>query len=345
MELEISNKTILRIIGLTSAFVGLIYLGTIVWRQIVWLLIAFFFALALEPYVSWLSRFMPKKSRFLALTIVFIFAISLIGFVIAVLTPPLISQISQFVKDFPSYFSNFLHANNLISNYIRQHFNISQIISNQQTFVSQAGSAGGWAVGSFVTFISSVAALFTILTFTFFMVLEGPKLLDGFWEIQPASRLEKRKRLLTEMYKTVNGYVNGNLLTSLIATVSTMILLFILRIPYAVALGVLVGLIDLIPLIGATLAAIIVILVGLVFGGLVKGLIILVFFIIYQQIENNILQPIVNSKTVKISPLITAIAALFGVVLAGFFGALVAVPVAASLQILIKNYLVTHRND
>jgi predicted PurR-regulated permease PerM len=121
--------------------------------------------------------------------------------------------------------------------------------------------------------------------------------------------------------------------------------LFILRIPYAVALGVLVGLIDLIPLIGATLAAIIVILVGLVFGGLVKGLIILVFFIIYQQIENNILQPIVNSKTVKISPLITAIAALFGVVLAGFFGALVAVPVAASLQILIKNYLVTHRND
>jgi predicted PurR-regulated permease PerM len=307
--------------------------------------IAFFFALALNPVVSWLSRYMPRKSRLLSLIIVFIIALSLIGFVIAVLAPPLVNQIGQFFKDFPVFLTNFLHSNNFIANYVREHYNVSQIVSNQEAVVKNFTSASGFLLSSLVTLVTSIAALFTILTFTFFMVLEGPKLIDGLWEVQPASKLQKRKRLLIEMYHTVTGYVTGNLLTSLVAAIVTMILLMVLQIPYAVALGVFVGLVDLIPLIGATVGAVIVILVGLVFGGLIKAVIIATFYIIYQQLENHILAPVVYGKTLKISPLITAIAALFGAVLAGFVGALIAIPVAASLQILIKEYLVTHKNE
>jgi predicted PurR-regulated permease PerM len=141
------------------------------------------------------------------------------------------------------------------------------------------------------------------------------------------------------MTKTVSGYVNGNLLTSLIAGVVAAVFLAILKVPYAAALGLLVFVLDLIPMLGATLAAVLVCGFVLVYGGVNPAIVTAIFFIIYQQIENNLLQPFVFSKTVKISPLIAGVAALFGAVLAGLIGALVAIPIAASFQILAKDYL------
>jgi predicted PurR-regulated permease PerM len=170
-------------------------------------------------------------------------------------------------------------------------------------------------------------------------VLEGPKWLELIWRHLPIAREKKYQDLLKQMHGTVTGYVNGNLLTSLIACIATIIVLLVVRSPYPVTLGLLVAVMDLIPLVGATLAAILVVTAVLVFVGPVAAAIVAGFFLIYQLVENNWLQPMVYSKTVEVSPLIVMIALIIGGSLAGFIGALVAIPAAASLQIVLRAWL------
>jgi predicted PurR-regulated permease PerM len=135
-----------------------------------------------------------------------------------------------------------------------------------------------------------------------------------------------------EIYRTVGGYVTGNLLISLIAAVSSAIVLFVLGSDYAIALAVVVAILDLVPLAGATLAAIIVSVVVFIELGWVKGVIIAVFFVIYQQLENHVLQPLIYGRTVQLSPLIVLVAVLIGAELAGILGALAAIPIAGIIQ-------------
>jgi predicted PurR-regulated permease PerM len=179
------------------------------------------------------------------------------------------------------------------------------------------------------------------LVFTFFLVLEWPKWHDIVWKYQDPKKRKRRKELYARMQKTVSGYIGGNLLTSIIAGIVAVIFFAIFKNPYAIALGFMVAIFDLIPMFGALIAAIIAVSVVLVYGGVSQAIITAIFFLVYQQIENNILQPYVFSKTVNISPLIAGVAALFGASLAGLIGALVAIPIAASLQILVKDYLDT----
>jgi predicted PurR-regulated permease PerM len=141
-----------------------------------------------------------------------------------------------------------------------------------------------------------------------------------------------------DIYRTVGGYVTGNLLISLIAGVSTSIVLAVLGVPYWVALGLIVGILDLIPLAGATIAGIIISTVAFLHS-IPAGIIVVVFFIVYQQIENHVLQPIVYGRTVQLSPLAVLISVLIGAELAGVLGALAAIPVAGTLQVLLLDYL------
>jgi predicted PurR-regulated permease PerM len=141
-----------------------------------------------------------------------------------------------------------------------------------------------------------------------------------------------------DIYRTVGGYVNGNLLISLIAGVSSGVVLFIVGVPYAVALGLVVALLDLIPLAGATIAAIVVVLVAVAANGVTAGIIVGVFFVVYQQVENHILQPIVYGRTVQLSPLAVLIAVLVGAEVAGVLGALGAIPVAGAIQVLLVDW-------
>jgi predicted PurR-regulated permease PerM len=141
-----------------------------------------------------------------------------------------------------------------------------------------------------------------------------------------------------DVYRTVGGYVNGNLLISLIAAVTAGIVLFILNVPYSVALALLVGILDLIPLAGATIAAVIVCSVGFLHS-LLAGIVLVVWFVVYQQIENHFLQPVIYGRTVRLSPLVVLVAVLIGAKLAGVIGALGAIPIAGAIQILIVDYL------
>jgi predicted PurR-regulated permease PerM len=169
------------------------------------------------------------------------------------------------------------------------------------------------------------------------MLLEGPAWIERLFSLVPARSQERWRSVGRDVYRTVGGYVTGNLLISLIAGVATTIVLLIMRVPYAVALGLVVALLDLIPLAGATIAAIIVALVAFIHS-IPAGIVVVVFFVLYQQLENHVLQPVVYGRTVQLSPLAVLIAVLIGAELAGVLGALGAIPVAGTIQVLLRDW-------
>jgi predicted PurR-regulated permease PerM len=195
----------------------------------------------------------------------------------------------------------------------------------------------GAAVSITKSVISLVVATITIAFLTFFMLLEGPAWMERFYGLLP-QRLQPRWRAIgREVYRTVGGYVTGNLLISLIAGTLTTIVLLALNVPFAVALGVIVAVLDLIPLAGATIAGI---LIGTVafLHSITAGIIVVVFFIVYQQLENHFLQPVIYGRTVQLSPLAVLVAVLIGAEVAGILGALGAIPVAGAIQVILIDW-------
>ena len=153
----------------------------------------------------------------------------------------------------------------------------------------------GTAVAITKGIVTAIVATVTIVFMTVFMLLEGPVWVDRFYTLLPESSREHWRGVGHQIYKTVGGYVTGNLLISVIAGISSTIVMVALGVPYAVALGLLVAILDLIPLAGATLAAILVSAVGFIHS-IVAGVVLIVFFIVYQQVENHLLQPLVYSQ-------------------------------------------------
>jgi predicted PurR-regulated permease PerM len=154
----------------------------------------------------------------------------------------------------------------------------------------------------------------------------------------PAKQQPRVRRILHEVYRTVGGYVSGNLFISVIAGVSSGIVMWIAGVPYAAALGLLVALLDLIPLAGATIAAIVVVLVAIAASGVTAAIIVGVFFVVYQQVENHVIQPLVYGRTVQLSPLAVLVSVLVGAQIAGVLGALAAIPVAGTIQVLLLEW-------
>jgi predicted PurR-regulated permease PerM len=186
--------------------------------------------------------------------------------------------------------------------------------------------------------VNIVVGLITIVFLTFFMILEGPAWVERFYSLLPPESQPRWRKVGRDIYQQVGGYVTGNLLISLIAGVLTTLVLLVLGVPYAVALGLIVAILDLIPLAGATIAAIIIGIVAFLHS-IVAGVVVIVFFILYQQLENHVLQPLVYNRTVALSPLLVLISVLIGAEVAGVLGALGAIPIAGSIQVLVVDYL------
>lgn len=336
--MEISSKTILKVLALTAAFIGILYLAYLTRHEIFWLITAFSLSLALNPVVAWLSRYMPRKSRGLATGIVF-FAI-IIGLMLFAITlvPPLVSQSEKLVQDAPHITNDLLAPNTITGSFIHRYNLVDRIQSSQSQIVSNLTSASGSLVGVAQSLFSSAVSATTIIVLTFFMLSEGTAWRRRFWILVPERHRERNQRIASDMYRTVSSYVLGKIVMSLIAAVPTGILLAVLHVPFAVSLAIIVGLFDLIPLVGATLGAIIVLVVCL-FTSQLAAIIMLIYFLVFQQVENHVFQPLIFGKSVAISPLLVLLAVLFGAALGNILGALIAIPVVASLQILVKDYL------
>lgn len=339
--MDIPSRTIIKVLSLTVLFGAGLWLVYIAHSQLVWIGTAFFFAVALNSYVEAVTRYMPRKSRGLAIGVVFLVVVSVFAVTISSILPPLIEQSQMLLNNLPHYTDQLAHGKGVFADLVRQYDVAARIRESQEAFAGYATSAGTQFFGILHGLFSSFIAGITIIGLTFFMLMEGPKWTETFWRLVPDDRRQHAQGLASRMYRAVTGYVNGNLLTSLIAALTVTIMLMLVRVPYAVPLGILVGILDLLPLVGATIGAVVVVLVAL-FTSPWAALIMTGFFLVYQQIENHLLQPIVYGKTVEISPLVVLIAVIIGSAVGGIIGAIVAIPVFASLQILIKDFTERH---
>jgi predicted PurR-regulated permease PerM len=330
------------VVTVAALIVGVAIVLWIVWvsrRVLVWTFVSGFFAVALSPAVDAIQR-RGVHRRGLAAAIVYLIMIVIIAGLGALFIPTLVSQVNALVDAAPGYVRDLTHGRGPLG-FLETKYHV---VERVQQAVKGGGGGGRLAGGataaldvtrSVVTFIVGVV---TILFMTFFMLLEGQAWRDRFIALLPVRVQPRAHQIAGEIAKTIGGYITGNLLISLIAGFFTTIVLLIVGVPFALALGLLVAILDLIPLAGATLAAIIVTLVALT-DSLTAAIIVAVFFIVYQQLENHLLQPIVYGRTVKLSPLAILVAVLIGAEVAGVIGALGAIPVAGTIQIIISDWL------
>jgi len=337
-------RTILAIVG------NLLVVGLVLWvlwiarHVLVWILVSLFLALALNPLVEWLQR-RGIRRRGAAAGVAYLLAFAAVAGIAAAFVPTLVDQVNSFAGKVPDYIHDLTKGRGRLGFLETRYHVVEKVRRAVETGgVSRFTVGAGAALSITRGVLTAIAAVVTIVFMTFFMLLEGPAWMERLYGLLPEASQPRWRQVGRDIYRTVGGYVSGNLFISLIAGVSSGIVLFALGVPYAVALGLLVALLDLIPLAGATLAAIVIVLVALAANGTTAALVVAVFFIVYQQIENHLLQPLVYGRTVQLSPLAALVAVLIGAEVAGVLGALGAIPIAGSIQVLLVDWQ-RHRRE
>jgi predicted PurR-regulated permease PerM len=328
------------ILSLLATIIAVAVVLEVIWiarHVLVWVLISVFLALALNPAVDWFQRHgLSRRGGAAAVTYLLTLAFFVgIGFLFV---PTLVHQVNEFVHKLPDYVHDVTHGRGRLG-FLETKYHIQEKVRHavQTGGATKVLGLSGVAISLAKGVITIVVATITIAFMTFFMLLEGPAWVERFYGLLPEESQPRWRQVGYDIYRTVGGYVTGNLLISLIAGGLTTVVLLIMGVPFAVALGLIVAILDLIPLAGATIAAI---LIGIVafLHSIVAGIVVIVFFIVYQQVENHLLQPVIYGRTVQLSPLAVLIAVLVGAELAGILGALAAIPVAGSIQVLLVDW-------
>jgi predicted PurR-regulated permease PerM len=333
-----SARQIVRIVLTVVCVAIALYLLYLLRKPIGWLLISVFLAVALSPPVNVLAR---RMRRGFAITIVYLGLLAIPLALIAVIVPPLITEANDFADNVPAYARD-------VTDYVQENERLREINSDYDITSKLEEEAGklperlGGAAGTLrdigFGIVSSAFALITILVLTAFLLSSGRTWVDSILATRPPAQRDRLRRSLDGMAQAVAGYMAGALLIALIAGVATYIVLLILGVPFRGPLALIAGLFSLIPLVGATIAAV---LIGLVtvFDNFPTATIIWVVWAIgYQQFENHVIQPQVQKRTVNVHPFITIVSVLFGATLLGVLGALVAIPIAASIQIVLREW-------
>jgi predicted PurR-regulated permease PerM len=331
-------RTIFAVLGILLAVGVVLYVLWVARHVLSWLLIALFLALALNPAVEFLQRHGLRR-RGLAAGVTFLLALGAFAGLGALFIPTLVDQVDNFANKVPDYVRDLTEGRGRLG-FLETRYHIVERVKD----AVKGGGVGKFAVGAGAALtvtksvLTAVVATVTIVFMTFFMLLEGPVWMERIYGVLPEEDQLRWRRVGHDVYRTVGGYVTGNLLISLIAGVSSGLVLWLAGVPYAVALGLLVALLDLIPLAGATIAAIAVVLVAIAASGTTAAIVVAIFFVIYQQLENHLIQPLVYGRTVQLSPLAVLVSVLIGAQIAGVLGALAAIPVAGALQVLLVDW-------
>jgi predicted PurR-regulated permease PerM len=330
-------RAVLVVIGILVASFVVLQILWISRHILAWIFIALFLSLALNPAVDRLER--RVKRRGLATGIVFILALVAIALIGWLFIPILVDQINNFAHKVPDYLDDLTKGRGRLG-FLQEKYHL---VDKARNALDEGGAKklfglSGTALAVAKGVVTAVVAALTIAFLTFFMLLEGPKWVARFLSLLNPAPRARWETVGRDIYRTVGGYVTGNLAISFIAGTLTAIVLSIMGVPFAIALGLIVAILDLIPLAGATIAAIIVGAVAFIHS-IPAGIVVVAFFIVYQQLENHVLQPIVYGRTVQLSPLVVLISVLIGAELAGVLGALGAIPVAGTLQVLFLDWL------
>lgn len=335
----------LRAILVTVAVVVLVYLsGKIIDRLrgvILLLVVAGFIALLLNPLVVTLQR--RFRRRGIAVAAVTLLALCAFAGLAVAFGYPLVNGISHLADNLPTYVRNAQHGEGWIGRVVTKYHLQTWVEKNAPKLASYGRDLAHPALSLGKGAVSLVFSLFTIFVLVVLVLLEAPKLRTGLLGLMTAERAERYSAIARDVNRSVTGYMLGNFATSVIAGVVVFAALLLLGVPFPVLWGLWVALVDFLPMIGGALAGIPVVLFALTHS-VAAGVVTLVVFLIYTQVENHVLNPVIMSRTVRINPLLVLIAILVGASLGswigGFFGgfvaALLAIPAAGAIQVIVK---------
>lgn len=341
IEVVISNRTVIRVmVMVVLTILGLAALNRVS-DALILIFTAFFLAVALNAPVHWIAEHLPGRrrgSRTLATTISFIIVVGILAGIVALIVPPAVKQVSSFVKAAPELVESLRDKDSSLGRFVHDN-NLEGTISNLSDDVSEVAKNSG---SSAITTVSTVGAAFvgllTVLVMTFMMLVEGPRWISAGRKLVSKENTERVATVVSGMYSVVRGYVNGQVTLAFVAAVMLLPAMLILHVPYAGALAPIVFLCGLVPMIGHYVGATLVTLVALSHSW-VSAVLILGYYILYQQIENYVIQPRVQANATNMSPLLVFASVIIGVNLGGILGGLVAIPIAGCVRILLIDYL------
>ena len=310
-------------------------------RILVWMVIAGFFAVVLSPPIDFLVR-RGRIRRGLATLVVFFFCIGALAGMIYSFVTPIVGQAQEAAENFPRYVEDAKAGKGPLGRLVKR-YDLDQRLEDRQDDIKKALDKLGDNSLSIVRGVgNAVAATLTIVVLTILMLLSGPKMLQGgLGALSPPTR-ERVRLVASDAAKAVTGYVAGNLLISVIAGAAAFVFLLVANVPFRGVLALWVAFADLIPMVGATLGAIPAVAVAFLHSTPV-GIATVVYFILYQQFENHVLQVTIMSRTVDLNPLVVLVSVLIGVELSGILGALLAIPAAGIVKVVARDLYDTRR--
>jgi predicted PurR-regulated permease PerM len=333
---RVPYRTILATVGIVLATVLLLLLIRQIQQVLTWMVIAAFFAVAIYPAVNWFEARARWIRRSVATLVVFFLVLFGIIALISLFVVPLAQQAAKLAGQVPDLVKDVQAGRGPVGGLLERFHGLDFLRQHQDTLQGYVGNLGGGLLGFLQGTATSIAATVTIFILAYLMVLEGPKIVQGTLALFSPPRATRLERVGSACARTITGYLTGNLLISAIAGLLTYAVLLVLGVPYAGLLALFVAIADLIPLVGATLGAIVVTIAGFT-QDVRTGVIVIVFFVVYQQVENHLLQPLIFSRTVRLNPLTVLLAILVFTSLAGILGALLAIPAAAMIQIILRD--------
>lgn len=344
MEITISNRTVIRVLLLVVSAMMLLAALKQAQHALILIFTSFFLALALNGPVQWIARRLPgtmKGKRSAATAISFLMVVLFIGAFIAIIVPPLIKQGQSFIIAAPQLVEDSRDKDSELGGFINRYNLEGQVDSLSEQLRDRLENAGGAAVSSISRIGSSVFSVLTILVLTFMMLIEGPRILLFGRELLSSRKRAYADRVAPDMYRVVKGYVNGQVALAALAAVLIVPAFVALDISYPIALMLIVFICGLIPMVGHFIGAAIVTLVALATSPF-AALMILTYYLLYQQIENYVIQPRIQANATNMSPLLVFSSVIIGVSFGGLFGGLFAIPVAGCIRIALLDYLTNH---
>lgn len=329
-----STRAIAKVFFTLIALSALTYLLYLIRSILILIFVGVFLAVALGPAVDFINRWL---SRVLSILLVyFLIAAGIFGVGLLVV-PPVVNQVQGLANDIPRYLHD-LRKNRQFRKYDQKYKITRKLTEQSQKLPSRLSSAAGTLKSVTVGVFAAATQLITVLTIAFLLLLDGQRLLEAAFRLMRSDREARYRKVAGDVYRAISGYVAGNLLISVIAGTVTYITLKILGVPFAAPLSVLMAFLDLIPIVGATIGGLAIGIVTAFHDFPTSTIIWVIVFIVYQQVENNLLQPIIYRRTVNVPPLAVIVAVLIGGSLLGVLGALVAIPIAAMVQILGRDW-------
>ncbi|WP_406080598.1 AI-2E family transporter [Micromonospora sp. NBC_00858] len=335
-DTRLTARRTLIVIGLVLATAFALAFVYATRRVLVWAVVAAFFAVALKPLVDRLQRRFVRR-RALATLLVFLAAFVTLSILIAVILVPLLDELERFAERAPELLRDARAGRGQLGSLLERTGALRYVSGHSDQLRDFGDRLRQPAVGVLRGVVETVAGLVTVIVMAYLMVLEAPRITRGVLVAAGDGQAERLRRVGREVSRSVTGYLTGNLLISVICGLLTFVVLTLTGVPFAAVIGLLVAVADLIPLVGATLGAVIAAGAGFVHSP-TAGIVVLVFFVVYQQVENHLLQPLILSRAVRLNPLTVLVSVLLAAELAGLLGALLAIPAAGIVQTLLREY-------